>query len=810
MIELLLMLLLIGAGLQPSSSIEEEEEKPDVKYKGPIVYTNLPPPVLYFPKFPTKPKLSNRGSSGDLEDKKVEYVPFPYKDLPLLVYQSDSQPPVHVVEKSPSQDTSPEVTTMSDEKDQIINSAYQTGPAIYQISSNMQSNQPQYSNAQSTNTQSNLNHQYTGNIMTSGQQHFVGTGSPQNQQYISIGVSPIQTQVSNAGLQSIPNAPPPQMSVPASQYQQQQNTMPNQVQYPGQQNSDQQQYSMTTQMHNSNEQQMTPVSSQVPYSGHTLDAQQYQQGQYQEQQNMKFSQNTPNSMQVPANPQLIAQQLQAHQQVQLLIQQKLLQQQAQQQQQFQTYSEQQDKNPQSGKPVVIQMRPGTSSQPQQHLGISISTIQQPLIQVNPKQQQPYEGDSSYQVMPQLHQHASQQQIPQQQHMVQQQMPQQYMSQQQISQQQMSHPETLQQYMPQQQIPQQHMTQQTPQQHMTQQMPQQHMTQQMPQQHMTQQMPQQHMTQQMPQQHMTQQMPQQLKTQQMPQQYTSQHQMHQQQQQQTYSNADQDNESDNPQYVSIGVYPFNIPASPDNQNIQQYSNAMMPPQKDQSQSNNDLGSKEENQNMNLMSVQKQQMSPDSSQMHSNTGYQFISIDLSTIANQNAIYQMNSLAEQNQQSDSHEQMEANQEQSYGGNSYDPPRKENVQQILIHIPHNLLSEQQSQSQNHMAKEAELPYTGAAQVVNFVDGSNKISNSHLSVPKFNGDRQHHLQTRPTFGRPSSSQRVPKQVTHGGGGLSFSMSQANFPHSLNIQKPDFADFRVPPFPLTKDFTKYFHTNEFC
>ncbi|KFM68687.1 hypothetical protein X975_12622, partial [Stegodyphus mimosarum] len=658
---------------------------------------------------------------------------------------------------------------MSDGKDQSMNSAYQTGPAIYQISSNIQSNQPEYSNAQTANSQSNLNHQYPSNIMTSAHQHFVDTGNPQNQQYITIGVSPIQTQVSNVGLQNIPNAPAPQISVPASQYQQQQNTMPNQVQYPVQQNSIQQQYSMTTQMLNSNEQPMTP--SQIPYSGQQATAQQYQQGQYQDQQNMKLSQNTQNSMQVPANPQQITQQLQAHQQVQLLIQQKLLQQQAQQQQQLQTYTDQQGKSSQTGQPVVIPMRPGTGSQPQQHLGISISTIQQPIMQVNPKQQQPYEGDSSYQVMPQLHQHASNQQIPQQQHIAQQQMPQQYMSQQQISQHQMSQPQMLQQYIPQPQIQQQHMTQQMQQQHMTQQMPQQHMTQQMPQQHITQQMPQQH---------------------------TSQHEMPQQQQQQMYSNAGQDNDSDNPQYVSIGIYPFNIPASPDNQNIQQYYNAIMPPQKSESQSINNLGSKEENQNMNLMGMQKQQMSSDNSQTHSNTGYQLISIDLSTIANQNAVYQMNSLAEQKQQSDSHEQMKANQEQSYGGNSYDPPPKQNVQQILIHIPHNLVSEQQSQSQNHIVKETDVPYTGTAQVANFVDGSNKISNNHISVAKFNGGRQHRLQTRPPFARPSSPQRVPKQVIHEAGGLSFSMSQANFPHSLSFQKPDFDDFRVTPFPPQK------------
>lgn len=185
--QLLLALLLAGAGLHISKGTELQEKESDVKYKGPVVYTNLPPPVLYFPNFPERHKISNRGSSGDTEDKRVEYVPFPYKDLPLLVYQSESQPPVHVVEKSPSKH--------SDKEDSLPpqrNSGYQTGPAVYSASDS-----DQYGNQEAGSM-----HRPQA-IIASPSEKYINVGlstSPltsidtQNQQYISIGLTSLQSQ----------------------------------------------------------------------------------------------------------------------------------------------------------------------------------------------------------------------------------------------------------------------------------------------------------------------------------------------------------------------------------------------------------------------------------------------------------------------------------------------------------------------------------------------------------------------------------------------------------------------------------------
>ncbi|XP_042907144.1 uncharacterized protein [Parasteatoda tepidariorum] len=68
-------------------------ERNEQNYKGPVIYTNLPPPILFFPNFPDEQQKMVS------EEKRIEYAPLPYEDLPLLVYHSEDQPPIHVVQR---------------------------------------------------------------------------------------------------------------------------------------------------------------------------------------------------------------------------------------------------------------------------------------------------------------------------------------------------------------------------------------------------------------------------------------------------------------------------------------------------------------------------------------------------------------------------------------------------------------------------------------------------------------------------------------------------------------------------------------
>ncbi|XP_067118310.1 hornerin-like [Centruroides vittatus] len=91
---LLLMQLTYARTYESSNSIAVK--KSAVKYAGPMVYSNLPPPVVYFPTMPKIPK-NMIGSSESGPSRPVEYIPLPYQDLPVLIYQSKHHPPVHVV-----------------------------------------------------------------------------------------------------------------------------------------------------------------------------------------------------------------------------------------------------------------------------------------------------------------------------------------------------------------------------------------------------------------------------------------------------------------------------------------------------------------------------------------------------------------------------------------------------------------------------------------------------------------------------------------------------------------------------------------
>jgi len=101
-----------------------------VKYAGPIVYTNEKPPIIHFPKPPKvsliispeinfilrKPSVClwvckyvriwtvcvsqgalSGGGWGKGGPNSIKYIPLPHHDLPILIYQSDFNPPIHVV-----------------------------------------------------------------------------------------------------------------------------------------------------------------------------------------------------------------------------------------------------------------------------------------------------------------------------------------------------------------------------------------------------------------------------------------------------------------------------------------------------------------------------------------------------------------------------------------------------------------------------------------------------------------------------------------------------------------------------------------
>merc|ERR1711944_93493 len=95
-------LLGVSLGDKPSSGYGAPSI-PQVKYRGPMVYSAEKPPVIHFPPPPAdKLAASYRnngkgGGGGGGKPPAVKYVPLPHHELPVLIYQSDSRPPIHVV-----------------------------------------------------------------------------------------------------------------------------------------------------------------------------------------------------------------------------------------------------------------------------------------------------------------------------------------------------------------------------------------------------------------------------------------------------------------------------------------------------------------------------------------------------------------------------------------------------------------------------------------------------------------------------------------------------------------------------------------
>ncbi|GFX55155.1 uncharacterized protein TNCV_1156161 [Trichonephila clavipes] len=272
--------MLAGAGLHTTADGKPQDERDSVKYKGPVVYSNLPPPVLYFPNFPPNPKISSR---GDSDEKRVEYVPFPYKDLPLLVYQSENQPPVHVVEKSQKQNAAqPQQAVPSGENDNG-KIQQQTGPAVYQMAGNQQ----QYRNPQ-LQIQSNSNGYSTSGITVTNQ-----FPDLQNQQYISIGLSTIHQELPN---EAVYNAPQPAPQVKPSSPIQKQNAVSYQVQNNMRQNVQPQSYATVPQNMNKNNAQ-APVQYMISNMGQ----QQAQNYAYQLVNQQQYPGNQPAPQQAQQN-----------------------------------------------------------------------------------------------------------------------------------------------------------------------------------------------------------------------------------------------------------------------------------------------------------------------------------------------------------------------------------------------------------------------------------------------------------------------------------------------------------------------------
>ncbi|GIY82261.1 uncharacterized protein CDAR_227021 [Caerostris darwini] len=225
MLEVLSILLLMTITLHPTTA-DEQDESTKMKYKGPVVYSNLPPPVLYFPNFPPKPKIANR---GDGQESHIEYVPFPFKDLPLLVYESQSQPPVHVVEKEAN--PAPDKGSVSKTHQQSNQNAYQTSDYVKNVQQPYPRAQPQIL--------TNSNNYYAANQYTDSQNQGYTTSSdrlPNNVPY-------------SASQQAAPSSPS------------QQNTVSYQVQGNAGQNN-QQQISYTVAQNNAqNPAQYTVVNS---------------------------------------------------------------------------------------------------------------------------------------------------------------------------------------------------------------------------------------------------------------------------------------------------------------------------------------------------------------------------------------------------------------------------------------------------------------------------------------------------------------------------------------------------------------------
>merc|ERR1712008_294713 len=88
--------LLLSNGPQDSFQSRSAEYAP-VKYGGPIVYSGEKPPIIHFPPPPRDTQSYGGGGKGGGSPPSIKYVPLPHHDLPVLIYTSDSQPPIHVV-----------------------------------------------------------------------------------------------------------------------------------------------------------------------------------------------------------------------------------------------------------------------------------------------------------------------------------------------------------------------------------------------------------------------------------------------------------------------------------------------------------------------------------------------------------------------------------------------------------------------------------------------------------------------------------------------------------------------------------------
>ena len=107
MIQILLLLVLISSigGIKVEDSKQNEKQ---IKYVGPIVYSNEKPPIVVFPT-PTSTAIPGDRTAQynvSLKDASIEYVPFPYQELPVLIYKSKDNPPIHMVSDEVSNSSS--------------------------------------------------------------------------------------------------------------------------------------------------------------------------------------------------------------------------------------------------------------------------------------------------------------------------------------------------------------------------------------------------------------------------------------------------------------------------------------------------------------------------------------------------------------------------------------------------------------------------------------------------------------------------------------------------------------------------------
>merc|ERR1712048_1226674 len=90
-------LVLLGSCLADKPEARSADYAPPVKYGGPIVYSGEKPPIIHFPPPPRETQSYGGSGKGGGAPPAIKYVPLPHHDLPVLIYTSDNQPPIHVV-----------------------------------------------------------------------------------------------------------------------------------------------------------------------------------------------------------------------------------------------------------------------------------------------------------------------------------------------------------------------------------------------------------------------------------------------------------------------------------------------------------------------------------------------------------------------------------------------------------------------------------------------------------------------------------------------------------------------------------------